>query len=106
MRSLELRQWTAQAALSGITAVVGPDGAVSHRTELFEAALVEATMYARPASSLYARVGDLFPFAWSAGTAVALALWWGVMIWGRLQQRREPEDAGAAPSTEQPAALR
>ena len=81
MRSLELRQWTAQAALSGISAVVGPDGRVTDATELFSPAVVLADMEARPAHSLYARVGDLFSWAFVWGTALAFGLWLLVSRW-------------------------
>lgn len=87
LRSLELRQWTVQAALSGITAVVAPDGAVSHRTELYAPELVRATMYARPAHSLYAKVGDLFSWGWTGGTLVALALYAASLGGARLRRR-------------------
>lgn len=86
LRALELRQWVAQAALSGTTAVASPDGRLSHQTGLFEPALVRATMGARPAHSLYARVGDLFSWGWTWGTGVVLVLYAVLLVGGRLRR--------------------
>lgn len=86
MRSLELRQWSAQSALSGITAVVGPDGKVSQTTTLFEPALVRTTMGARPAHSLYTRVGDLFSWGWTGGTLAALGFYAALLVAGRVER--------------------
>lgn len=103
LRSLELRQWTAQAALSGITAVVAPDGRVSKATGLFEPALVEAQMRARRASSLYARVGDLYALGWVAGTGFAFVLWWIVR---RPSLRRRTGPVAEEPASGSRASLR
>ena len=62
MRALETRQWVVQAALSGISATLTPDGRIEHPTRLFESTAFVTTVHARPAHSLYARVGDLFVF--------------------------------------------
>lgn len=87
MRALENRQWVIQAAISGQSAVVAPDGRISHRTQLFEAALVRATVRARPAASLYSRVGDLFAFGWAAGSGLAFGLYRLVV---ESNRRRKP----------------
>jgi apolipoprotein N-acyltransferase len=87
MRALELRQWVVQAALSGISAVIAPDGTVSRRTDLFRPAVVAADVRARPARSLYARAGDLFSYAWAAGTAAAALLYAFVRVWAIASKR-------------------
>jgi apolipoprotein N-acyltransferase len=92
MRALELRQWAVQSAISGISAVVAPDGTVSQRSELFEPAVIEAVVRARPASSLYTRVGDLYGWGWTAGTALAFGLWFATTLSGR----RRRDDAAQA----------
>jgi apolipoprotein N-acyltransferase len=66
MRAVENRQWVVQAALSGITAVVAPDGSVEGRTRLFRPGVLRAQVRARPAGSLYSRTGDAFAYLWSA----------------------------------------
>jgi apolipoprotein N-acyltransferase len=91
MRAAEMRQWGVQAALSGHSAVIDPDGRVLERTDLFERAIVEATVRARPASSLYARTGDLFAWGWIAGSLIALLLYLAMLARGRA-------GAGAAES--------
>jgi apolipoprotein N-acyltransferase len=62
MRALETRQWFVQAALSGPSAEVRPDGRVLHTTKLFTSAAFVADVRTRPAHSLYAKTGDLFAF--------------------------------------------
>jgi apolipoprotein N-acyltransferase len=84
MRALETRQWVVQAALAGISAVLGPDGSVTQRTGLFTSQSFVADVRARPSQSLYAATGDLFPalFAGLAGVGVVYAL---------VRRRRPPE---------------
>jgi apolipoprotein N-acyltransferase len=86
MRALETRQWVVQAALSGISGVLGPDGSLSHTTKLFTPTAFVAEVRARRAQSLYASTGDLFPaiFAGLAGIGVLIGL-----------RRRETTTGGA-----------
>ena len=86
MRALETRQWVVQAALAGISAVLGPDGSVTQRTGLFTSQSFVADVRARPSQSLYAATGDLFPalFAGLAGLGLVYAL-------VRRRRRRQPE---------------
>lgn len=75
MRALETRQWVVQAALAGISAVLGPDGSVSNGTALFDSIAFTADVRARTSQSLYAVTGDLFPsiFAGLAGLVVLVS---------------------------------
>ncbi len=84
MRALETRQWVVQAALSGMSASIAPDGEITHRTELFERTSFTTTVGVRRAHSLFARTGDLFGsiFAVLAGL---------VTLWTMV--RRRPGDA-------------
>ncbi len=91
MRSLEMRQWGVQAALSGISAVIGPDGRVSQRTGLFEQDIVRALLRARPAASLYARTGDLFAAGWAVATGLALLGALALRLPGRRMNDPTPE---------------
>jgi apolipoprotein N-acyltransferase len=68
MRSLETRQWFVQAALSGISAQISPDGGVAHATKLFSSTAFIARVRTRPAQSLYAKTGDLFVFLFALAT--------------------------------------
>ncbi len=73
MRALETRQWVVQDALAGISGVMGPDGSITDTTELFKPEAFVAEVRTRPARSLYAKTGDLFPSIW-AGLAGAIFL--------------------------------
>ncbi len=72
MRALETRQWVIQAAISGISAVISPDGTIAQSTELFTTDAFVASVRARRASSLYAKIGDLFPALFAAASSVGL----------------------------------
>jgi apolipoprotein N-acyltransferase len=73
MRALETRQWVVQDALSGISATLTPDGRVLHATRLFTSDAFMSDVRVRPAHSLYARTGDVFPGLFALTTALALA---------------------------------
>lgn len=76
MRALETRQWVAQAALSGITAFLAPDGRVLGKLGLFATGVRVRQVELRRAHSLYATTGDLFPALWAglSGAGVLFAL--------------------------------
>jgi apolipoprotein N-acyltransferase len=97
MRALEMRQWTVQAALVGISAVISPDGTQSHTTELFTPATIVTDVRARPAPSLYAKVGDLFPQGWAAGTAAAVLLYAAAVATGRRRRRSDERALASVP---------
>ena len=73
MRALETRQWFVQAALSGISASIAPDGRVSHTTKLFTSTAFITDVGTRPAHSLYAHTGDVFAFLFAILTLLGLA---------------------------------
>lgn len=87
LRALETRQWIVQAALSGISASIGPDASITHATELFDRARFLTVVEARGAHSLYARTGDLFPAAFAVGTLVAMLVY--AYVLARSRERRE-----------------
>jgi apolipoprotein N-acyltransferase len=74
MRALETRQWVVQAAISGISASIAPDGEITQRTGVFESTSFTTTIGLRRAHSLYARTGDLFASLFAVITALA-TLW-------------------------------
>jgi apolipoprotein N-acyltransferase len=91
MRALETRQWVVEAALSGISAVITPDGTISNRTKLFTTDAFVADVRTRKAQSLYARTGDLFPGLFAAASAVAALL--AFVRRRRVPPPREPAEA-------------
>ena len=58
MRAAETGRPVLHASISGITAVIDPDGAVHDRTKLFESAVVTASVPTTTGETLYVRFGD------------------------------------------------
>ena len=58
MRAAETGRVVLQASVSGISAVIDPDGSVHDRTKLFESAVVTATVPTSTGDTLYVRLGD------------------------------------------------
>jgi apolipoprotein N-acyltransferase len=58
MRAAETGRAVLQASVSGISAVIDPDGSVHDRTKLFESAVVTAAVPTSTGETLYVRFGD------------------------------------------------
>jgi apolipoprotein N-acyltransferase len=58
MRAAETGRAVLQASVSGISAVIDPDGSVHDRTKLFESAVVTASVPTSTGETLYVRFGD------------------------------------------------
>jgi apolipoprotein N-acyltransferase len=58
MRAAETGRAVLQASVSGISAVIDPDGSVHHQTGLFESRIVSATVPTSTGETLYVRFGD------------------------------------------------
>ena len=58
MRAAETGRAVLQASVSGISAVIDPDGDVHDETELFESAIVSASVPTSTGETLYVRFGD------------------------------------------------
>jgi apolipoprotein N-acyltransferase len=58
MRAAETGRAVLQASVSGVSAVIDPDGSVHDRTNLFEAAVVTASVPTSTGETLYVRFGD------------------------------------------------
>jgi apolipoprotein N-acyltransferase len=71
MRAAETGRPVVQASVSGISAVIDPDGAVRDRTELFEKAIVDTTIVTTTGDTLYVRFGDWI--VWGSALAVIVA---------------------------------
>lgn len=80
LRAREFGRTVLQAAPTGLSAVVLPDGAVAAKTQLGAAQLLRETVPLRTGLTPYARTGDL-PVV--AGAIAVLSL-------GRLTRRRPP----------------
>ncbi|HVM00920.1 MAG TPA: apolipoprotein N-acyltransferase [Egibacteraceae bacterium] len=91
LRAVESGRWVVHAGLSGISAVIDPEGRVSHRTELFEQAVVRAELPLVAADTPFTRFGDVVgPVAMAAAALAAL----GLAVAGGIAQwrRRYPPD--------------
>jgi apolipoprotein N-acyltransferase len=60
LRAVEEGRTVVHTAISGISAVIGPDGVARQRTGLYEQATVRAAVAPRSALTFYARFGRLF----------------------------------------------
>lgn len=77
LRAAEHRQWLAHAALTGISAVVTPDGEVVRSTPLFRPVLLKPQVrFARQDQiTFYARFGDWLPVGLLIAMLVGLVTW-------------------------------
>lgn len=74
LRAIETGRWLVQAAPTGFTAIVDPDGRVIERTAVSEQRILTATIDLRTGRTWYVRLGER-PFI--AALAVLLVLaWW------------------------------
>ena len=58
LRAMETGRWVLQAAPTGLTAIITPDGEVLDRTAVSERAVVQGTVETRAGLTIYTRVGD------------------------------------------------
>ena len=91
MRAAETGRAVVQAAVSGISAVISPAGTVSHRTELFERAVVVARVPLRTGETPSTRYG---PWVLIASAAVVGSA--GVVARTRRSIPDPPTDEGAS----------
>lgn len=63
MRAIENRRYVVHAALSGISAVIRPDGVVTQSAGLFERKVIVADIPPMNSATLYTRLGDAGPAA-------------------------------------------
>ena len=59
MRAIESGRWVLQAAPTGFSAIIGPDGTVHQRTAVSEQAVLQGTVGRREGTTLYTRLGLL-----------------------------------------------
>lgn len=84
LRALETDRWVLQAAPTGFSAVIEPDGTITERSAVGEQRVIQATVERRTGSTLAVRLGDRPPIA-GAGVLV-LAAW--LLTTGRLDRFR------------------
>jgi apolipoprotein N-acyltransferase len=90
MRSIEQGRYLARAANTGISGFVDPYGRATHKTDLFEQALVLADLRFLTHRTIYNRIGDVV--AWLSATLVLAALLaaWTLDSRSRHYNRRQP----------------
>jgi apolipoprotein N-acyltransferase len=111
LRAVEQGRTVVHAAVSGISAVVTPDGVAHQRTGLYRQATVRAAVTPRGGLTPYARFGRLFE--WSLALVALLALAAAALLGLRARRAGAPArpaaasqpQAGAEPLTPRPNAV-
>jgi apolipoprotein N-acyltransferase len=86
MRAIENGRYLVRAANTGISGAVDPYGRILSQSQLFEPAVVMATVTYRTETTLYTRIGDLFAYISVVATIAALAA--GARRRGHIQDFR------------------
>ncbi|HMG44166.1 MAG TPA: apolipoprotein N-acyltransferase [Acidimicrobiales bacterium] len=73
MRAMETGRWVLQAAPTGFTAIIGPDGTVHQRSAVSEQTVLQDTVVRRSGNTIYTRLG-LLP-AWIVALFSLVAGW-------------------------------
>ncbi len=95
LRAVEEGRTVVQAAVSGESAIIGPDGAARQRTGLYEQATIRAAVVPRTGLTLYARFGRGIEAAF-AGLALVTLVMALLPLATRAAQRPRYADAQAA----------
>lgn len=83
MRAVETGRWVVDAAVSGVSAFVNPQGRVISRTELFETAILRDRIETSTAQTWYVRLGDWVPW-------ICLVILMGLLIAPRRRNAARP----------------
>ena len=102
MRAIESGRWVLQAAPTGFTAIIGPDGTVHQRSAVSEQTVLQGTVVRRSGTTLYTRLG-LLP-AWVVAL-VSLLGGWAIALYER-RAARQRKVADPAPSATKAAKTR
>jgi len=87
LRAMETGRWVLQAAPTGLTAIITPDGEVIDRTAVSERAVVQGTVETREGLTIYTRLGD-WPML-VLGLGLVAGAWFG---WRRTGRRAAATD--------------
>lgn len=96
LRAIETGRWLVQAAPTGFTAVVDPDGRVVERSAVSETRVIVRTIELRDGRTWYVRLGEA-PFIVAAAAVLGLS-WWGARSRRRAAAGTEP-DRVTSPAT-------
>ncbi len=99
LRAVEEGRTVVQAAVSGSSAIIGPDGIARQRTGLYQQATIRAAVAPRSGLTLYARFGQGIEAALVALSVVTLVV--ALLPWSR---RRTGDAAAFAPGVPHPPA--
>jgi len=94
LRAVENGRWVVHAAISGISALIDPEGAVVDSRGLFEPAVMRGEVRASTRTTAYTRFGDWVPWG-----SLLLVLGLFALPRGRARPRREPPPLGERPRT-------
>ena len=86
VRAVENRRYIVRGANSGITAIIDPYGNILSQTELGERTLLDGVAGYRSDLTFYVRFGDLFAYAMTLLTAIALWVSWTKRRKGSMKQ--------------------
>ncbi|HZD74208.1 MAG TPA: apolipoprotein N-acyltransferase [Actinomycetota bacterium] len=95
LRAVEEGRTVVQAAVSGASAVIGPDGVARQRTGLYEQVTIRAAVVPRSGLTLYARFGQAIEAALVALAVITLVI--ALLPWSRRGSATAPA-AGAQPA--------
>jgi apolipoprotein N-acyltransferase len=90
LRAVESGRWVVHAALSGISAIISPDGEVVQETGLFEPAVLRAAIPTASSTTIYDAIGGWLPLAF----LVLLGL--AYLVPRRAERTQVPQLAGDA----------
>ena len=79
LRAIETDRWVVQAAPTGFSAVITPEGEVIERTGISESRVIQTTVELRHGDTLAVRLG-VWPVALAAGLTLSLALGLGRVL--------------------------
>lgn len=91
LRAIETGRWVAQAAPTGFSAVVDPDGTVVARTGISERAVIESTVVRRQGRTIATAIG---PVPVVALAALAVLAGWALATRDTTARRRRADDPG------------
>lgn len=90
MRAIETGRWVLQAAPTGFTAIIGPDGTVHQRSAVSEQTVLQDTVVRRSGNTIYTRLG-LLP-AWIVALFSLVAGWFLSRQAKRNERRQQVVD--------------